>query len=347
MTTSKRLLSLGRMAARAAAHQQQQRGQQQAGSALATSASSAAAASAARRAAAAAPSAAASVAVTASAATAAVGPSPRAFAAQAQAVEVQQQATQHRTATLTIPEVRADLFGAVSPVDPAADAAARLGAAAQPFENADGKRHEDGRYARFAEQIAAFIPKERVFTDPVRTFAYGTDASFYRLNPRMVVKVHDEAEVRKMLPIAKQLGVPVTFRAAGTSLSGQAITDSVLIKLSHTGRNFRNYDIHVSSFGFVVLRGGGLEKTMGGLFFAPMRAARERSRKKKTPPAQPKPPPKQPKQPTTKITTTTTGRRLLHHGRTGAHLGRSQPPVGHPPAQGKVSRAVQDGPRPF
>jgi D-lactate dehydrogenase len=255
MTTSKRLLSsLGRMAARAAAHQPQQQQQQQAGSALAASA-----AAAARRA----PAAATSVAATASvasaaasrpattttaaaaaAALAAAGPS-RAFAAQAQAVEVQQQ---HRTATLTIPEVRADLFGAVSPVDPAADAAAQLGAAAQPFENADGKRHEDGRYARFADAIASFIPKERVFTDPVRTFAYGTDASFYRLNPRMVVKVHDEAEVRKMLPIAKKLGVPVTFRAAGTSLSGQAITDSVLIKLSHTGRNFRSYEIHVSFF---------------------------------------------------------------------------------------------------
>jgi D-lactate dehydrogenase len=75
----------------------------------------------------------------------------------------------------------------------------------------------------------------------------GTDASFYRLNPKMVVKVHNEAELRKVLPIAKKFGVPVTFRAAGTSLSGQALTDSVLLKLSHTGRNFRNYTIHVSS----------------------------------------------------------------------------------------------------
>ena len=36
---------------------------------------------------------------------------------------------------------------------------------------------------------AEFIPKARQYTDPVRTFAYGTDASFYRLNPKMVVKV--------------------------------------------------------------------------------------------------------------------------------------------------------------
>jgi len=114
------------------------------------------------------------------------------------------------------------------------------------WENKDGRRIEDGRYAAFSEAITDFIPKERQFTDPVRTFAYGTDASFYRLNPKMVVKVHTEEEVRRILPIAARMQVPVTFRAAGTSLSGQAITDSVLLKLSHTGKNFRNYTIHVS-----------------------------------------------------------------------------------------------------
>ena len=81
----------------------------------------------------------------------------------------------------------------------------------------------------------------------MRTFAYGTDASFYRLNPKLVVKVHTEDEIARILPIAHKHQVPVTFRAAGTSLSGQAITDSVLLKLSHTGRNFRSYEIHVSA----------------------------------------------------------------------------------------------------
>lgn len=58
-------------------------------------------------------------------------------------------------------------------------------------------------------------------------------------------QVHSEEEIARILPIARRLGVPVTFRAAGTSLSGQAITDSVLLKLSHTGRNFRRFEIHV------------------------------------------------------------------------------------------------------
>lgn len=81
----------------------------------------------------------------------------------------------------------------------------------------------------------------------MRTFAYGTDASFYRLNPKLVLKVHSEEEARKLLPIAKKHGVPITFRAAGTSLSGQALTDSVLVKISHTGKHFRNFTVHVSA----------------------------------------------------------------------------------------------------
>lgn len=117
---------------------------------------------------------------------------------------------------------------------------------ANHYYNVDGQRYEDGRYAAFAQEISAFVPKARQFTDPVRTFAYGTDASFYRLNPRMVVKITSEEEVARILPIAHKHQVPVTFRAAGTSLSGQALTDSVLLKLSHTGKNFRNFTIHVS-----------------------------------------------------------------------------------------------------
>lgn len=57
-------------------------------------------------------------------------------------------------------------------------------------------------------------------------------------------QIHSEEEVRKILPLALKHQVPVTFRAAGTSLSGQALTDSVLLKLSHTGRNFRNFTVH-------------------------------------------------------------------------------------------------------
>lgn len=145
-----------------------------------------------------------------------------------------------RQADVHIQETRVDAFGAVSVVTEQEKSDQEI------YRNVDGQRFEDGRYAAFMAEISCFIPESRQYTDPVRTFAYGTDASFYRLNPKLVVKVHTEDEIRRILPIAHKHQVPVTFRAAGTSLSGQAITDSVLLKISHTGTNFRNYTVHVS-----------------------------------------------------------------------------------------------------
>jgi D-lactate dehydrogenase len=85
------------------------------------------------------------------------------------------------------------------------------------------------RYQRFLTDISDLVPQGRLFTDPLRTLAYGTDASFYRLIPKIVVRADDEAEVAAILKIADRRDIPVTFRAAGTSLSGQAVSDSVLL----------------------------------------------------------------------------------------------------------------------
>ncbi|MEJ2639055.1 MAG: FAD-binding and (Fe-S)-binding domain-containing protein [Desulfosarcinaceae bacterium] len=86
-----------------------------------------------------------------------------------------------------------------------------------------------GSYQKFIETIQASIPLARIISDPLRTLAYGTDASFYRLIPRVVVRARNEAEVVTVLNAAHRRGLPVTFRAAGTSLSGQAVTDSILL----------------------------------------------------------------------------------------------------------------------
>ncbi len=86
-------------------------------------------------------------------------------------------------------------------------------------------------YAALARSLETAIPKKRIATDRLRRLSYGTDASFYRLIPEIVVTVESEAEVIAAMAACAKVGAPVTFRAAGTSLSGQAITDSVLIVL--------------------------------------------------------------------------------------------------------------------
>jgi D-lactate dehydrogenase len=96
-----------------------------------------------------------------------------------------------------------------------------------------------GNYKILYERLTAYVDKKRIFHDPLYTLAYGTDASFYRLIPKLVIIARDEKEVSLVLEVSSELSLPVTFRAAGTSLSGQAITDSVLVIAGSHWKNFQ------------------------------------------------------------------------------------------------------------
>ncbi|MGE5680723.1 MAG: FAD-binding and (Fe-S)-binding domain-containing protein [Bacillota bacterium] len=98
-----------------------------------------------------------------------------------------------------------------------------------------------GLYKQLFDDLKKYIPENRLIHDELRTLAYGTDASFYRLIPKLVVKVESEQEVITVLKFCRDLNLPVTFRAAGTSLSGQAISDSVLVLL---GSKWNKYSIN-------------------------------------------------------------------------------------------------------
>lgn len=93
-----------------------------------------------------------------------------------------------------------------------------------------GVSHNNPSPNHFAP-AGGIVPSSRLYTDPLHLLAYGSDASFYRLIPKAVIKVHSEQEVVALLQLAQRHKVPVTFRAAGTSLSGQAVTDSVVIQV--------------------------------------------------------------------------------------------------------------------
>ena len=81
----------------------------------------------------------------------------------------------------------------------------------------------------FLADLRQFIPSERIYTDELRTLGWGTDASFYRQIPKVVIRSDGEEEISKIVKACKKYNLPFTFRAAGTSLSGQSCTDSVLI----------------------------------------------------------------------------------------------------------------------
>ena len=100
---------------------------------------------------------------------------------------------------------------------------------------------KESNYMAFLKDAAEFIPQERMYTDELRRLAWGTDAGFYRLIPQVVIRSQDEEEVSRLLKLSDRYQLPVTFRAAGTSLSGQAISDSILIV---AGKHWEKY--HVS-----------------------------------------------------------------------------------------------------
>ena len=93
---------------------------------------------------------------------------------------------------------------------------------------------------RFLNDIKGILPGDRVYTDELRTLAWGTDASFYRLTPQVVIRAKDESEVAAIVKLASKYGLPFTFRAAGTSLSGQSVSDSILIV---AGKNWEDYSV--------------------------------------------------------------------------------------------------------
>jgi FAD binding domain len=78
------------------------------------------------------------------------------------------------------------------------------------------------------DDLVALLGPDRVLSRPIDLIRFATDASPYRLFPKVVVIARTVDDVHKVLEYARQRHESVTFRAAGTSLSGQAQGDGPL-----------------------------------------------------------------------------------------------------------------------
>jgi D-lactate dehydrogenase len=90
---------------------------------------------------------------------------------------------------------------------------------------------------QLAEQLGELLEPSRVMTRMIDRIAFASDASLYRLIPRAVVQPLSLAEVRRLFEFSRERKIPLTFRAGGTSLCGQAITDGILVDI---GRYWRS-----------------------------------------------------------------------------------------------------------
>ena len=87
------------------------------------------------------------------------------------------------------------------------------------------------------EPLSQLISPERVLTSYLHRTAYANDASYFHLVPHAVVHPNSISEIQALFQFTQQHQLPMTFRAAGTSLSGQAVTDGILVDLSkHWGK---------------------------------------------------------------------------------------------------------------
>lgn len=82
------------------------------------------------------------------------------------------------------------------------------------------------------EQLLQIIPNERIRDRYIDRVSFASDAGFYFMVPKVVVQPISEQEIIHLFQFSQQHKIPIVFRAAGTSLSGQAITDGILVDLS-------------------------------------------------------------------------------------------------------------------
>ncbi len=93
-----------------------------------------------------------------------------------------------------------------------------------------------------AADLGRILSPDRVLTRPIDRLARSVDASIYRLIPQAVVRPRDVDEVRALLAYARESHRHLTFRTAGTSLSGQALSDDILVELGPLWRASRILD---------------------------------------------------------------------------------------------------------
>src|SRR5579884_904374 len=84
--------------------------------------------------------------------------------------------------------------------------------------------------------LARIVDPARVLTRPIDRIAFASDASVYRLIPRAVVLSSGVGEIQGLFRLSHEQRIPLTFRAAGTSLSGQAVTDGILVEVARHWR---------------------------------------------------------------------------------------------------------------
>jgi D-lactate dehydrogenase len=91
--------------------------------------------------------------------------------------------------------------------------------------------------AQLYKALRKFLPKDRILKRLIDRYAFASDAGFYYKVPRLIVRPEKIEEIISLFAVANTDKIPLVFRTGGTSLSGQSITDGILVDLSRDWRN--------------------------------------------------------------------------------------------------------------
>lgn len=82
------------------------------------------------------------------------------------------------------------------------------------------------------DALKTIIPSNRIRSRYIDVISFASDAGFYQLIPKAVVQPINEKEIAGLFQFCREQNIPLVFRTGGTSLSGQSITDGILVDLS-------------------------------------------------------------------------------------------------------------------
>jgi D-lactate dehydrogenase len=99
----------------------------------------------------------------------------------------------------------------------------------EPFEDRAPESLAAGTPEPLRSELVALLGADRVLARASDIVRYASDASPYRYLPQAVVMAHDVDDLRKLFDLSRRSGVPLTFRAGGTSLNGQAQSEGILV----------------------------------------------------------------------------------------------------------------------
>jgi D-lactate dehydrogenase len=102
-------------------------------------------------------------------------------------------------------------------------------AASQPAADRAPDWVADGTPEPLRSDLTRLLGDDRVLTRALDLIRYASDASTYRLIPKVVVMAQDGGDVAKVFGYGRNRRIPVTLRAGGTSLNGQAQGGGILV----------------------------------------------------------------------------------------------------------------------